>query len=91
MLEQVMTTNVTVEDFGVTSDSSETVKKYTITNASGSSVELIEYGASIRSLMVPVKDGRKVDVVLGHEHLAGYEKNDAYLGCVVGRVCNRIR
>lgn len=84
-------TNVTVEDFGVTLDSKEPVKKYTIINAFGSSVELIEYGASVRRLIVPANDGRKVDVVLGHEHLAGYEKNDAYLGCVVGRVCNRIR
>lgn len=86
-----MSTNVSVEDFGITSDTNEPVKKYTITNASGNFIELIEYGASVRSLEVTANDGRKVDVVLGHERLAGYEKNDAYLGCVVGRVCNRIR
>lgn len=86
-----MSTNFTGEDFGITSDSIEPVKKYTFTNTSGSSVELLEYGASVRSLVVTAKDGRKVDVVLGREHMAGYEKKDAYPGCVVGRVCNRIR
>lgn len=86
-----MPSGVSVCDFGTTADIHETVRKYTITNNAGGSVELIEFGASIRSLAVPTKDGRTVDVVLGYEDLAGYEKNGAYLGCVVGRVCNRIR
>ena len=53
-------------------------------------LEVLDYGATIRSLLVKDPNGVWVDVVLGYDTLTGYEQNDGYLGAVVGRVCNRI-
>ena len=52
--------------------------------------EVLDYGATLRSLCVKDAAGNWVDVVLGYDTLTEYEANDGYLGAVVGRVCNRI-
>ena len=52
-------------------------------------VEIMEYGATIRSLLVQ-RGGAWTDVVLGYDTLREYEENDGYLGACVGRVGNRI-
>lgn len=54
------------------------------------SFEVLDYGATLRSLRAKDAHGAWVDVVLGYDSLAEYEQNDGYLGAVVGRVCNRI-
>jgi len=58
---------------------------------SGLRAEVLTYGATIRSLQVPVH-GQPVEVVLGFPDLAGYLEHQVhYLGALVGRYCNRIR
>ena len=52
--------------------------------------EILTFGATVRALRVPDKSGSAVDVVLGYNSVAGYEKNDGYLGALVGRYANRI-
>ena len=52
--------------------------------------EVLDYGATLRSLLVQDAAGGWADVVLGYDTLADYEKWNGYLGAVVGRVCNRI-
>ena len=52
-------------------------------------VEIMEYGAAIRSLWVH-HDGVWTDAVLGYDTLREYEENDGYLGACIGRVGNRI-
>ena len=42
------------------------------------------------SLLVPDKDGRRADVVLGFETPEEYAANPRYLGAIVGRYANRI-
>ena len=54
------------------------------------SCEIISFGAVLRSLRVPDRNGKSLDVVLGYDTLAEYETNDGYLGAVVGRCANRI-
>ena len=54
------------------------------------SFEVLDYGATLRSLRIKDAHGAWADVVLGYDSLAEYEQNDGYLGAVVGRVCNRI-
>ena len=54
-------------------------------------VEISEYGASIVSIMVPDKDGKKVDVVLGYDSLDKYKRQTKYIGATVGRCCGRIK
>jgi aldose 1-epimerase len=41
-------------------------------------------------LMVPAKDGKILDVILGYDSLAAYEKNNPFFGALVGRYGNRI-
>ncbi len=75
--------------FGTTADG-KAVTLYTLTNAKGASVQLINFGATITHLMVPDKTGKMADVVLGFDNLKQYETESPYFGCVAGRVANRI-
>ena len=75
--------------FGVTKRG-EPVTLYRLENRAGASVELLDYGATVRTLQVPDKHGRMTDVVLGFDSIDGYEKNEAYLGAFIGRYANRI-
>ena len=54
------------------------------------SCQVITFGATLRALTVPDREGRPVDVVLGYDNLSDYETRDGYLGAVVGRYANRI-
>ena len=54
------------------------------------SCEIITYGGAVRSLIVPDRDGRPVDVVLGFDSLEDYMAQDKYIGALVGRYANRI-
>ena len=54
------------------------------------SCEIITFGAAIRSLIVPDRNGNPVDVVLGYDTLEEYISHDGYLGATVGRFANRI-
>lgn len=64
---------------------------YALKNKNKARAELTNYGARLVSLLVPDKNGSLVDVVLGHDSLAGYAKpNEPYFGCTIGRYGNRI-
>jgi aldose 1-epimerase len=67
-----------------------TVEIFTLTNASGTEVRTIPYGAIIVSIRVPDRSGRLDDVVLGFDTLDGYVMKSRYFGAVVGRYGNRI-
>jgi len=73
--------------FGQTKDG-KAVDLYTLFD-SGFSVEIITYGATIRSIHVPVAGGTR-DVALGFDDMAGYESNTSYQGAVIGRISNRV-
>jgi len=66
------------------------VELYTLRNRRGTTAKLTTYGARLTSLSVPDRRGRFGDVVLGHDRLAGYLKNDPFFGCTTGRYANRI-
>lgn len=80
---------ITSKPFGTTRDGSA-VRQFTLQNASGARAEILDYGGIIRSLTVPDRHGKPVDVVLGYDDLASYEANDGYFGALVGRYANRI-
>ncbi len=75
--------------FGQTDDGRE-VHLYTLTHAGGMAVSITEYGATLVSLMVPDRDGKPADVVLGYDKLEDYVAGGHYFGCIVGRYANRI-
>jgi aldose 1-epimerase len=80
---------VTVDTFGVL-PSGEVVERYTLENGNGVKLSAITYGGIIASLIVPDRDGRMDDVVLGHDDIDGYLRDSPYFGAIVGRYANRI-
>jgi len=60
-----------------------------LANEAGFCVELLDYGATISSIMVPV-DGRSLNVILGYPKPADYLRDSFYLGATVGRYAGRI-
>ena len=67
----------------------EPVTAYTLKNKNGMTVTVLDYGATVQSLVVPARSG-SVDVALGYDTAAEYASNDGYLGATIGRVGNRI-
>lgn len=52
--------------------------------------QIITYGGAVRSLTVPDRNGRAVDVALGFDSLEAYLSQDKYMGALIGRFANRI-
>lgn len=82
--------SVSIHPFGATG-AGEPVTLLRLTNASGAYVEVLSYGATLRSVCVPDRENHLTDVCLGYDDMAGYESGDAYLGALVGRCANRVR
>lgn len=80
---------ITKRTFGTLADGTA-VSCWTMENAHGLRAELLDYGAAIRSIQVPDRTGRLVDVVLGYDDLAGYTGNPSFYGATIGRFGNRI-
>ncbi|KAG5535069.1 hypothetical protein RHGRI_022998 [Rhododendron griersonianum] len=55
-----------------------------------SSVKFTTWGARIVSLVVPDKNGKLEDIVLGYDSAMDYLDDATYFGATVGRVANRI-
>ncbi len=68
----------------------EPVTAYRLENENGMAVTVLDYGATIQSLLVPDRAGGFTDVALGYDTAAEYESNGGYLGATIGRVGNRI-
>ncbi|MGI5893770.1 MAG: aldose epimerase family protein [Candidatus Merdivicinus sp.] len=81
-------TTITKEPFGVTM-SGEPVERYVLDNGS-MKAGILTYGGILQFLYVPDRKGTPLDVVLGYDTLAEYEKGDKYLGALIGRHANRI-
>ena len=76
------------EPFGVTRGG-QAVEKF-ILRCGWLEAEVLTYGAALRVLRAPDRNGEPVDVVLGYDNVAGYESGGCYIGAVVGRYANRI-
>jgi aldose 1-epimerase len=75
--------------FGHTADGQD-VDIVTLTNSHGMRARVMTYGASLQSLLVPDRNGKLADVVLGYDTLQGYLDRRQYFGATVGRYANRI-
>jgi aldose 1-epimerase len=84
-----MPTVVTQDDFGTTSNGQK-VTRYTLKNAHGMTVKILDLGGIITSIIVPDKHGKFEDITTGYDTLAEYEVNPPYFGAVIGRIANRI-
>ena len=76
--------------FGTLPDGTQ-VSCWTLVSEHGLQAEILDYGVTIRSILVPDKNGDPVDVVLGYDTLEEYCSDDCYLGATIGRCANRIK
>jgi len=77
-------------EFGKTKEGT-IVEQYTLKNANGVEMNVITYGGRITSLKVPNKEGKLENVVLGHNAMDGYLRDDnPFFGALIGRFGNRI-
>nr|WP_010925659.1 aldose epimerase family protein [Microscilla sp. PRE1]AAK62867.1 MS145, putative aldose epimerase [Microscilla sp. PRE1] len=68
---------------------------YTLVNNCGMEVKITNYGATITSILLPIK-GKKIEVVCGFDRLESYftevyKSNAPYFGSTIGRYCSHIK
>ena len=63
---------------------------YVLKNANGMEVCITNYGGRVVSVLVPDKNGKPTDVVLGYDNIADYASTDGNYGALIGRFGNRI-
>lgn len=61
-----------------------------LSNANGIETTVIALGATLQSVIMPDRDGKKADVALGYDNLDDYLKQPQYFGSTVGRFANRL-
>lgn len=66
------------------------VGSVTLSNGHGVSATIIAYGASLQSVVLPDRAGKRADVALGYATLDDYLAKPQYFGATVGRFANRI-
>lgn len=63
---------------------------HTLGAPGGLQIQVSNYGARWLSCLVPMPDGSRREVVLGHATLADHAREPGFFGAVVGRFANRI-
>lgn len=81
--------SIAAKPFGSLPDG-QAVTQYTMTNAVGGAVSVIDYGAIFTAIVVPDAAGVPGDVALGFDSLEKYLAGHGSMGDTVGRYGNRI-
>jgi aldose 1-epimerase len=87
--QKIAEVSVSEKPYGKTKDGRH-VTYYELTNESGMTVGIINYGRIITKIMVPDRNETLGDVVLGHDNILAYEEKSDFFGCIAGRYANRI-
>jgi len=82
--------NVSKRLFGITKEGFP-VTCFSISNGKGIKADVLDYGCTVQRLLVPDKNGKLTDVVLGYDDIRGYEEGSCYFGAFIGRYANRIK
>ena len=82
------TASVASTDFGRMPDG-RPVRLHTLKNATGATVGVSEYGATITSIQVPDRTGQSANVVFGGDSMEAY-RHGLPAASVIGRYANRI-
>lgn len=80
---------VKAKAFGKTKDG-QAVTLYSLQNSNGVVVDVTDFGANIVNILVPDKNGKAADVVLGYDTVDGYFENGCFFGSTIGPSANRI-
>lgn len=78
-----------IKDFGKLNDG-RSANLFVLTNANGMEASVTDFGATLVSVVLPDKNGKLRDVVLGHAKVSDYESGSGSIGATVGRFANRI-
>src|SRR5882672_4244811 len=76
------------EDWGTT-QKGDKVRLFTLTGKGGMVARITNFGGVVVDLMVPDRHGKPVNVVLGYDDFASYEKGGVY-SALIGRYANRL-
>lgn len=81
---------ITSKPFETLPDGRETTL-YTLKNASGAYVNILDFGGIVQSICVPDQNGKLCDVALGFDCLAPYleTSKSGYMGALIGRSAGR--
>ncbi|MGL4728114.1 MAG: aldose epimerase family protein, partial [Bosea sp. (in: a-proteobacteria)] len=80
---------MTIEDIGRLEDG-RVIREVKLTSAAGASASIMEWGAVVRDLVVPIGAGKTQRVVLGFPRLEDYLAHSPHFGAIAGRYANRI-
>jgi aldose 1-epimerase len=80
---------IDTSDWG-TMPSGKTVEAFTLSNAQGVKVVILELGGIMHALDVPDKDGNTVDILLSCDSVESYLNDSPHFGATTGRYANRI-
>ena len=81
--------SVSKSKFGALADGTK-VSKYTLTNANGMKVGILDYGGTVKEIFAPDRNGKLANVSLGFSTIEEYVEKSPYFGCITGRYANRI-
>ena len=81
--------SITKSLFGILEDGRK-VDAYTLQNANGMQVKILNYGGVLVEIKVPDRKGCFTDVIGGYDCLDSYVRGDGYQGALIGRWGNRI-
>jgi aldose 1-epimerase len=81
--------SIVSEVFGRLPDGTE-IRSFTLSNASGMRVKIINFGAIIAECWVPDRTGQCANVALGFDNLEQYVAKHPRFGSTIGRYANRI-
>lgn len=66
------------------------IHEVTLRSPAGAEAKIMEWGAVLRDLIVPLRSGVQQRVVLGFPDLADYPAHSPHMGAIAGRYANRI-
>lgn len=94
-MSEIIKDSQNIASFGFTSNGKESFC-YTLQNSNSFEITIIDFGATIQSIKIPISSSKKTDVVLGFDHVSDYEKSFTlsgapFIGAVVGRYAGRIK
>lgn len=94
-MSNIQKDNAKITSFGITPEGRESFA-YTLQNKNKMEVNIIDFGATINAIKIPIENKEIIDVVLGFDSVTDYINSfkipgAPFMGAVVGRYAGRIK